>query len=112
MLAARATRARRDPRHRVGGDPQPARGPIHAVDGFHRPIVAAAATVWRLSTSGISVTIVNPWEQLLEGIDLPFHPDLVVPELTEVKLALPTPDPSPMSRRRPIARSSSGWPVR
>ena len=49
-------------------------------------------TVWRLSAGGISVDTVNPWEQLLEGIDLPFHPDLSIPELTEVELPLPQPD--------------------
>jgi hypothetical protein len=34
---------------------------------------------------------VNPWEQLLEGVELPFHPDLVVPALTEVALPIPSP---------------------
>ena len=33
----------------------------------------------------------NPWEQLLEGIELPFHPDLTVPDLTEVTLPIPHP---------------------
>jgi hypothetical protein len=33
------------------------------------------------------------WEQLVEGIQLPFHPDLVVPSLREVRLAIPDPDP-------------------
>jgi hypothetical protein len=42
---------------------------------------------------GISVETVNPWEQLLEGIQLPFHPDLSMPALTEVALPIPTPDP-------------------
>lgn len=37
----------------------------------------------------------NPWEQLREGVHLPFHPDLVVPELHEVELAVPQPDPVP-----------------
>ena len=41
----------------------------------------------------ISVPTVNPWEQLLEGIDLPFHRDLVVPALTEVMLPIPHPEP-------------------
>ena len=36
----------------------------------------------------------NPWEQLQDGIDLPFHPDLVVPELHEI--TLPVPDPTPV----------------
>jgi hypothetical protein len=35
---------------------------------------------------------VNPWEQLLEGIELPFHRDLAVPALTEVLLPMPQPD--------------------
>lgn len=34
----------------------------------------------------------NPWEQLLEGIELPFHRDLAVPALTEVLLPMPQPD--------------------
>ena len=29
----------------------------------------------------------------IEGIELPFHPDLTVPELTEVALPIPHPDP-------------------
>ena len=33
------------------------------------------------------------WQQLLDGIDLPFHPDLSVPALREVRLAIPNPDP-------------------
>ncbi|MEI8240893.1 MAG: lactate racemase domain-containing protein [Actinomycetota bacterium] len=33
------------------------------------------------------------WEQLVEGVDLPFHPDLKVPALTEVSLPVPRPDP-------------------
>jgi len=40
-----------------------------------------------------SVIDVNPWEQLMEGIDLPFHPDLTIPSLTEVALPIPQPDP-------------------
>ena len=35
------------------------------------------------------------WQQLLDGIDLPFHPDLSVPALREVRLAIPNPDPVP-----------------
>jgi hypothetical protein len=93
VLTTGAAGARRDPRHGIGRDSQAARGSIHAVDGFHRSIVAAAARLWRPSASGISVDAVNPWEQLLEGIDLPFHSDLSIPELTEVELALPRPDP-------------------
>ncbi len=34
----------------------------------------------------------DPWQQLVEGIDLPFHPDLVIPELHEVHLPIPRPD--------------------
>jgi hypothetical protein len=33
------------------------------------------------------------WQQLVDGVDLPFHPDLVVPTLREVRLAIPNPDP-------------------
>lgn len=32
------------------------------------------------------------WEQLSAGIDLPFHADLYIPELTELRLAIPSPD--------------------
>jgi hypothetical protein len=32
------------------------------------------------------------WEQLSAGIDLPFHADLHIPELTELRLAIPSPD--------------------
>jgi hypothetical protein len=35
----------------------------------------------------------SPWDQLSRGIDLPFHPSITVPELTEVRWALPTPPP-------------------
>ena len=51
-----------------------------------------AAAVWRRTVIGISVRTVNPWEQLLEGSDLPFHPDLSVPSLTEVVLPIPHPE--------------------
>ncbi len=33
----------------------------------------------------------NPWEQLVDGVELPFHPDLIVPELHEVTLPVPQP---------------------
>jgi len=33
------------------------------------------------------------WQGLVEGVDLPFHPDLVVPTLREVRLAIPDPEP-------------------
>jgi len=33
------------------------------------------------------------WEQLVEGVELPFHPDLKVPALTEVRLPVPQPEP-------------------
>lgn len=36
---------------------------------------------------------VNPWEQLSHGIDLPFHPDLVVPTMYPVTLDVPMPAP-------------------
>ena len=32
------------------------------------------------------------WEQLRAGIDLPFHADLHIPELTEIRLAIPSPE--------------------
>jgi hypothetical protein len=51
-----------------------------------------AVALWRSFPCSISVGIVNPWEQLLEGIELPFHPDLAVPELTEVALPIPHPE--------------------
>jgi hypothetical protein len=33
------------------------------------------------------------WDQLVEGVELPFHPDLKAPALTEVHLPVPQPDP-------------------
>lgn len=33
----------------------------------------------------------NPWEQLSKGIDLPFHPDIFIPELHPVRLDIPSP---------------------
>ena len=33
------------------------------------------------------------WDQLTQGVELPFHPDLKVPALTEVRLAMPDPAP-------------------
>ncbi len=33
----------------------------------------------------------NPWEQLSQGIELPFNPGIVVPKLHEVSLAIPSP---------------------
>ena len=33
----------------------------------------------------------SPWEQLLAGVELPFHPDLTVPRLHEVRLPIPQP---------------------
>jgi hypothetical protein len=35
----------------------------------------------------------NPWDQLLDGVQLPFHPDLTVPDLHEVRLDVPSPAP-------------------
>ncbi len=34
----------------------------------------------------------NPWDQLSKGIDLPFHPDIVVPALHEIALSIPAPE--------------------
>jgi hypothetical protein len=33
------------------------------------------------------------WEQLVQGVELPFHPDLKVPALSEVRLSVPLPTP-------------------
>ena len=33
------------------------------------------------------------WDQLVQGVELPFHPDLKVPALTEVLLPVPQPEP-------------------
>jgi hypothetical protein len=33
------------------------------------------------------------WDQLVQGVELPFHPDLKVPALSEVRLSVPLPDP-------------------
>ncbi len=33
------------------------------------------------------------WDQLVHGVELPFHPDLKVPALTEVTLPVPRPEP-------------------
>ncbi|MDO8391341.1 MAG: DUF2088 domain-containing protein [Actinomycetota bacterium] len=33
------------------------------------------------------------WDQLVQGVELPFHPDLKVPALSEVRLAVPDPAP-------------------
>lgn len=33
------------------------------------------------------------WDQLVQGVELPFHPDLKVPALTEVRLPVPQPEP-------------------
>ena len=40
----------------------------------------------------VSVRFVNPWEQLLAGVELPFDPNLTIPTLTEVALPIPQPD--------------------
>ena len=96
MLPAGPTGACGDPRHRVGGDAQTPRGSVHTIDRFHHFILAytkCARRVAPLAGPRSSVVIVNPWEQLLEGVQLPFHPGIAVPALTEVALALPTPEP-------------------
>ena len=33
------------------------------------------------------------WDELVQGVELPFHPDLKMPALTEVRLALPRTEP-------------------
>ncbi|MEK7424667.1 MAG: lactate racemase domain-containing protein [Actinomycetota bacterium] len=52
----------------------------------------------------------DPWQQLLQGIELPFHPDLAVPELHEVSLPVPRPTPiadtSATARERVISTLS------
>src|SRR5688572_26393506 len=45
----------------------------------------------------------NPWEQLQNGIDLPFHPDLTIPVLHEVPL--PAPSPAPVGDVEDAART-------
>ena len=52
------------------------------------------------------------WEQLRAGVDLPFHPDLTIPTLHEVRLAVPDPDPvadvEDAARRSVVARLADG----
>lgn len=43
------------------------------------------------------------WDQLVQGVELPFHPDLSVPTLTEVRL--PVPQPSPVGDVESAARA-------
>ncbi len=33
------------------------------------------------------------WQQLVDGVHLPFHPDLIVPDLHEITLPVPLPEP-------------------
>jgi hypothetical protein len=44
----------------------------------------------------------SPWEQLRDGVQLPFLPGLVIPPLTEV--AIDVPDPAPVADIRSAAR--------
>ena len=52
------------------------------------------------------------WEQLRAGVDLPFHPDLRIPVLREVRLAVPDPEPladvEGAARRAVIDRLAAG----
>ena len=52
------------------------------------------------------------WEQLRAGVDLPFHPDLRIPVLHEVRLAVPDPEPladvESAARRAVTERLASG----
>ena len=52
------------------------------------------------------------WEQLRAGVDLPFHPDLTIPTLHEVRLAVHDPDPvadvEDAARRSVVARLADG----
>ena len=45
------------------------------------------------------------WDQLVQGVELPFHPDLKVPALTEVRLAMP--DPAPVADVEATARAEA-----
>ncbi len=47
----------------------------------------------RPGASGVLFGMANatPWDQLVAGVELPFHPDLVIPELHEVSIDLPDP---------------------
>lgn len=56
----------------------------------------AGASLTRLRTGSGTVphmTAHDPWQQLLDGVELPFHPDLRVPTLHEVRLPTPRPEP-------------------
>ncbi|MDA0370595.1 MAG: lactate racemase domain-containing protein [Actinomycetota bacterium] len=44
------------------------------------------------------------WEQLRAGVELPFHPDLTIPPLHEIRLAIP--DPAPVNDVEAAARSA------
>lgn len=44
------------------------------------------------------------WEQLRTGVELPFHPDLTIPPLHEIRLAIP--DPAPVNDVEAAARSA------
>lgn len=44
----------------------------------------------------------NPWEQLSRGVNLPFHPELTVPDLVEVEL--PVLEPAPVADAEESAR--------
>ena len=60
---------------------------------------------------GENRTSKNGWAQLSAGIDLPFHADLRVPELTEIRLAIPQPEPVKDvigSARRAVIESLAG----
>jgi hypothetical protein len=49
----------------------------------------ARSTTMRATARDYGVDV--NWEQLVEGVELPFHPDLKVPALTEVRLPVPLP---------------------
>ena len=44
------------------------------------------------------------WEQLRAGVELPFHPDLTIPPLHEIRLAIP--EPAPVNDVEAAARSA------
>lgn len=48
---------------------------------------------WRRSSGRYSSCMASSWEQLSQGVRLPYSPDLAVPELHEIALDVPQPAP-------------------
>jgi hypothetical protein len=69
----------------------------------------ARSTTMRAMARGYGVDV--NWEQLVDGVELPFHPDLKVPALTEVRLPVPLPesvgDVEAAARRDVVSRLAS-----